>query len=293
MNGWSIVPALLVGALAAGCPQPQFEAPPVTESASPRIVTLAPHLAELMFAAGAGDHVVAVSAYSDYPDAVQALPVIGDAFAVDQERLAVTRPDVLLAWESGTPTTTVDELRKRGYRVEVLRTRGLDDVAVALRKIGDIAGRAASAEAAAARFQADVENLRRQFAGRDAVRVFYQISPQPLYTVSGDHFVGELIALCGGVNVFAELTQLAPSVSAEAVLARDPELLLAGRVAGDEQPFDVWDRWPGLAANRYRNRFTVPAELIGRATPRLAVAGAMLCQSFEEARRNRAATLAR
>ncbi|MDH3410224.1 MAG: cobalamin-binding protein, partial [Gammaproteobacteria bacterium] len=93
-----------------------------------------------MFAAGAGDTLVGVSAYSDYPDEAKQLPIIGDAFVVDQEQLAVLQPDLLLVWQSGTPEHVVDELRGAGYRVEVIRTRTLADVAAAIRRIGDLTG---------------------------------------------------------------------------------------------------------------------------------------------------------
>jgi len=255
------------------------------------VVTLAPHLAELVFAAGAGAELSGVSAYSDYPPAVRKLPVIGDAFVVDHEQLALLDPDLVLAWQSGTPARVVDELRELGYRVEVIRTRGIDDVPAALRRIGDLTGNAHDAERAAARFQAAMDALARRWAGATPVRVFYQVTARPLYTINGDHYASDLIGLCGGVNIFAELGGLAPLVTEEAVLARDPEVLLAPGPER-ERTFSHWRRWPALAANRYGNRFTVPADAIGRATPRLADAGAAVCAALQQGRRNRAAAAA-
>ncbi|MDZ7642790.1 MAG: helical backbone metal receptor [Woeseiaceae bacterium] len=221
-----------------------------------RVVTLAPHLAELAFAAGAGSSLVGVSAHTDYPEAARSLPVVGDAFMLDQERLALLRPDLLLAWQSGTPAHVVDALRGRGYRVVVIRTRGLPDVATALRRIGALTGQAAAAGRAAARYEQELLELRNQWRDAAPIRVFYQVSQRPLYTVNGEHYVSELIGLCGGRNVFADLGELAPLVAEEAVLGRDPEVLLAAAVPGSE-PFTVWERWPALSANRYGNRFLV------------------------------------
>ncbi len=254
-----------------------------------RIVTLAPHLAELVYAAGGGDSLVGVSAYSDYPPEVTGLPLIGDAFVVDQERLVLLRPDLLLVWKSGTPVHVVDELRRSGYTVEAIRTRGLDDVAAALIRIGELTGNAGHAQRAAMKFRHGMHSLREQFHGNEAIRVFYQVSTRPLFTVNGDHYISELIDVCGGRNVFAELNDLAPAVAVEAVIGRDPEVLMAGSDAGDDA-LEVWDRWPRIAANRYGNRFQMPSSEIGRATPRLLHAGKTLCAALQTAREQRAAT---
>lgn len=277
----------MVAAFAGGACEPA-DSPAAGNAGAPpqRIVTLAPSLAELVHAAGAGDRLVGVSAYSDYPPAVRALPVIGDAFAVDRERLALLDPDLLLAWESGTAAHRVEALRAAGHRVEVIRTRGLADVAEALRRIGALAGSEAQAQVAARDYEARLAELRQQYADADPIRVFYQVSRRPLYTVTGEHYIGELIALCGGVNVFAGLRGLAPTVSEEAVLERDPEVLLAAGEP-DSDALDDWQRWPRLAANRYGNRFHLPPSLTGRAGPRLPEAGRALCERLDRARRQR------
>jgi iron complex transport system substrate-binding protein len=256
------------------------------DGSSARIVTLAPNLAELVFAVGAGDQLVGVSAWSDYPRAVLKLPEVGDAFVVDQEQLAFLNPDLLLVWESGTPLHTVDELRKRGYRVESVRTRGLDDVAAALRRVGDLTGRQEQADAAAEEFTAGLQSLREQYVDQPPIDVFYQVSARPLYTVNREHYVSGLIDICGGRNIFDDLDDLAPAISAEAVIDRDPEVMLASTDAGDDA-FALWDRWPSLAAIKYGNQFLLPADEIGRATPRLLIAGNAMCLALSQARANR------
>ncbi len=258
------------------------------DQATPKIVTLAPHLAELVFSAGAGDQLIGVSAYSDFPEAVLALPQVGDAFLVDQERLALLAPDLILAWESGTPERTVAELRKQGFRVVVVRTRSLADVAVALEAIGRLAGTETIAATTAAQFTASIGRLREKHANGESIRVFYQISARPIYTVSGSHYISELIEICGGSNIFADLGELAPLVSEEAVLARNPELMLAGGGEVDAV-FEPWLRWDSMAAVRWRNLSIVEADLIGRATPRLAEAGSAVCAALDAGRQRRAA----
>ena len=253
-----------------------------------RIVSLSPHLAELVFAIGAGDMLVGVSAYTDYPDAAAKLPVVGDAFGLDQERLAVIQPDVLLAWDSGTPVHVIDDIRARGFRVEVITTTGIGDISTALKQLGELTGHAHEADAVIHEFEDSLQKLMVQYSDAKPISVFYQIAKRPLYTVNAEHYVSELIEVCGGTNVFADLGGLAPLIGVEAVLQRNPEVIMASTDAGPGA-FLEWQRWPDLAANRYANQFLMPADEIGRATPRLLVAAEAMCDALDQSRSNREA----
>jgi len=281
----TLVAALMVNALLAACENSASPtgSPAASNRNALRVVTLAPNLAELMFAANAGDQLVGVSAYTDFPPAAAKLPVIGDAFAIDQEQLLLLKPDMLLAWDEGTPRHMLDQLRNAGYRVEVIRTNGLADVADALERIGDLTGNPQQAKQAAQRYRQQIAALREHYDDTNTVRVFYQISSRPLFTVNGSHYISELLELCGGQNIFSDLSELAPMVDVEAVLSRNPEAMLAAKDA-TEEAFDDWNDWPGMAANRYGNRFFMPAAEIGRATPRLVVAGEAVCEALKKAR---------
>ncbi|MDJ0758800.1 MAG: cobalamin-binding protein [Woeseiaceae bacterium] len=246
-----------------------------------RIVTLAPHLAELVFAVGAGDSIVGVSAYSDFPAEVASIPIVSDAFTVDQEQLALVKPDLLLAWESGMPASTVGEIRALGYRVEVIRTRGLSDIAAALRRVGSLTGRDSAGEEAARVFTQALDTLRAANSDKRRLDVFYQISQQPLYTVNGEHYISEILDICGGNNVFADLDEFAPNVSAEAVIARQPDVILAAEGSTD---FDVWRRWETLPAAVSESFYALPADETGRPTPRVLVAADEACAALDDAR---------
>jgi iron complex transport system substrate-binding protein len=265
-------------------------APPDENVPARRVVTFAPHLAEIMFFIGAGGQLVGVSAWSDFPREVLDLPEVGDAFTVDQEQLALLQPDLVLVWESGMPAHTVDELRQRGYRVESITTRSLDDVARAILRVGELTGHDAAAAEAAAAFTDEFETLRAEHRDASPISVFFQVSARPLYTVNRHHFISEIIALCGGRNVFGDLDDFAPAVDVEAVVNRDPEVMLAGANSGDDA-FAPWSRWPHLAANRYANQFLLPDETIGRPSPRLTLAGQSVCLALEQGRRNRKSAL--
>jgi len=259
-----------------------------SDNASIRVVTLAPNLAELVFAAHAGDTLVGISAYTDFPPAALDLPIVSDAFMVDQEQLSLLKPDLLLAWKNGTPLHVVDQLREAGFRVEVIQTDSLDDVAVALEKIGELTGNLKSAADAAASYRQQIQQLTDRYSGSEPIDVFYQISSRPLYTVNSTHYISEILTLCGGRNIFDDLDDLAPMVDVEAVISRSPEVMLAA-LDSSQAAFDILDRWPELAANRYGNRFFIPADEIGRATPRLVAAGEAVCEALTKARHNRQA----
>lgn len=257
-----------------------------------RIVALAPHLAELVYAAGAGAQLVGVSAYTNYPAAASSLPVVGDAFRIDQEQLALLRPDLLLVWASGTPAHIVDALRQRGYRLELIRTHTLADIVTALQRIGALTGNLDTAASAAQRLEARLQQLADAWREAAPIRVFYQVSLRPLYTVNGQHYISELISLCGGQNVFADLNELAPMVSEEAVLERNPEVLLAADT-GEATAFAHWHHWQELAANRYQNHFVVPADVVARPTDRVHFAGEAICDRLQQGRARRSAGHAR
>ena len=253
-----------------------------------RLVTLSPHLAELVHAVGAGNMLIGVSAYSNFPASLTALPQIGDAFLIDQEQLLLLRPDMLLAWQSGTPAHTVRDLRNRGYRVETIQTRSLDDIASALKMIGELIGHENQAVSVAAQFARNLQKLRVMHAQDEPIRVFYQISQRPLYTANSKHYISEIIEICGGENIFADLGELAPMVSEEAVIVRDPEVMIAGGIDVEDVAFVEWQRWPAMAANAQGNHFYIPADLLARPTLRLVQAANMICNVLDTARENRA-----
>jgi iron complex transport system substrate-binding protein len=256
-------------------------------AAQPRIISLAPNLTELAYAAGAGATLVGTVEYSDYPDAARALPRVGDAWRVDPERVLALKPDLVLAWASGTPVDTITRLESLGLRVVSIPTYRLADVAAALRTIGKIAGTSAVAEASATAFDASVRQLRADHAGAPVVSVFIEIDDEPLFTVNGRHVISEIVELCGGRNVFAELPQLAPPVSLEAVLARDPQVILStdDTIA---DPLALWLRWTRIAAVRDGTIYSMSSDTLTRATPRLADGAREVCAALDDARAKRA-----
>jgi iron complex transport system substrate-binding protein len=249
----------------------------------PRILSLAPNLTEIAYAAGAGGLLVGTVDYSDYPAAAQRVPRVGDAWRVDTERVLALRPDVVLAWATGTPQATVSQLRRLGLNVVEVQTQRLADIPVALRRVGQLAGTGTIAGEAAREFDARVAGQRALYANRAPVTAFIQIDDDPLYTVNGRHVISEIVELCGGRNVFDDLPQLAPAISAEAVLAADPQLILTTDDTITD-PLAQWQRWPRLQAVAAGTVYALPSDLVTRASPRLAEGVAVTCAAIERAR---------
>jgi iron complex transport system substrate-binding protein len=248
-----------------------------------RIVSLAPNLTEIAYAAGAGPALVGTVAWSDYPPAARDLPQVGDGWRIDLERVLALRPDVVLAWSPGTPRATIERLRTLHLEVIEVPTYRLADVPAALRLVGDLAGTRSTAEPVAQRFEAEVQRLRQQHAGGKVLRVMVQIDDRPLFTVNGRHVISEIVELCGGRNVFAELPQIAPQVDTEAVLARDPEVIL-GADGGVDALRAQWQRWPRLTAARKGTIYALPADIVARASPRLPQGVQAVCTALDDAR---------
>lgn len=254
-----------------------------------RIVSLAPSVTELVYAAGAGSRLVAVSAYSDWPGAAARLPQVGDAFRIDLERIVSLKPDLVIGWASGTSPGERAALRRLGFPLVLLAPRKLEDIARALRLIGKLAGTGPAADRAARAFLHQRDRLRAAYAGRRPVRVFYELSEAPLYTVGGAQIISQVIRLCGGRNIFSGLGKLAPVVTRAAVLARKPQAILVSRYPGAGEALRAWERWQWLPAVRHRNLFLVPGGILGRATPRLLTGALAVCRDLEHARRKLAA----
>lgn len=249
-----------------------------------RIVTLAPHLAEIVFAAGAGDRLVGVARHSDYPPRAVRIPQIGDASRVDLERILGLKPDLVLAWKSGNPAGDVGRLEQLGLRVFVTEPRRLNDIPRLLRAVGALAGSEAVAQPAAQAFEAHLADLRARHAGGAPVRVFYEIWHRPLLTINGEHMISDVIALCGGTNVFATVPVLTPAVTLEAVLHARPQAILGGSSSATPQQFAT--QWRNHAIEELRNipAFFVAPDDIQRATPRILNGVRAICRHLEQVR---------
>ncbi|HET6492806.1 MAG TPA: cobalamin-binding protein [Burkholderiales bacterium] len=249
-----------------------------------RIVTLAPHLAEIAFAAGAGEKLVGAVRFSDFPAAAQRLLRVGDAASIDVEGILLLQPDLVLAWKSGNRVGDVARLERLGLRVYVTEPLRLSDVPRLIRAVGALGGTTQSAQSAARAFERRIAALRAQFARRRPLRVFYEIWHRPLLTVNGGHMISDVIALCGGVNVFSDAPLLTPSVSLESVLAARPDAIVGGGSGVTAQEFMAQWRAHGIGALRDMPLIYITPDEIQRATPRIADGARAICDGLEQVR---------
>ncbi|MDN5865070.1 MAG: cobalamin-binding protein [Gammaproteobacteria bacterium] len=250
-----------------------------------RIVSLAPNVTEIIYFAGAGQKLVAVSAYSDWPLAARELPRVGDAFRVDLERVVALAPDLVIVDASSTPSVVRDALRRLGIPLLLLSPHKLDDVAEAVKLVGKAAGTQAVAHRVAEAFSRVRKRLMQAHENSEPVSVLYEISGKPLYTIGGSQIISRVIRLCGGRNIFAGLGKLAPIVSRAAVLARNPQVILTGSGPRAQLRLNAWKRWPWLAAVKADNLFILPNAVLGRASPRILLGAVAVCRNLEKARR--------
>lgn len=250
-----------------------------------RIVSLAPHLTELLFAAGAGAQVVGVDAWSDHPAAARSIARIGDSAQLDLERIVALKPDLIVVWHHGNSVRQLQRLATLGIPTYASEARKLADISSTLVRLGRLAGTDAAASVRAVRLDAEVAALRTRYAGRRAVRVFYQIWHRPLLTINGQHLINEALALCGATNVFAGLAPLTPQVSEEAVVQADPEAIVTGKVEPNgPDPLDTWRRLAGLRATRLGNLLVVDPDTLHRQSDRIVQGATELCVKLDAAR---------
>jgi iron complex transport system substrate-binding protein len=248
-----------------------------------RIISLAPHATELLFAAGAGDRVVGVSDYSNYPPQAKQIVSVGGATTLDFERIVMLKPDLVVAWGSGTPAGQIARLRALGLPVFESEPRDFEAVATSLERLSVLAATEATGKTAARQFRLALQGLREKYSNRKQLSVFFQVWQAPLITLNDAHMVSAALKVCGARNIFGALPQVAPTVSIEAVLQADPDAIVSN---GNEQDdaLKTWRRFPKLKAVSHRNLLLIPGDTLTRAGPRIVDATRVLCEALEKAR---------
>ncbi|WP_136418925.1 cobalamin-binding protein [Herbaspirillum sp. ST 5-3] len=253
-----------------------------------RVVSLAPHVTELLFAAGGADRVVGTVNYSDYPPAARNIPRVGDNRNVDIERLLALKPDLLVVWRHNASQRQMEQLRKLGIPLYYSESHTLDDIPEAVSRLGQLLGTELQAKQNASDLRRQIDSLVARYRHRPAVRVFYQVWDKPLYTLNEQHIVSDAIRICGGENVFGRLSNTAPSITPEAVLQENPEVIVSGDRKGQAvSGVDMWKRYPSLLAVSRGNLFAISDDLMNRSGPRIIEGATELCERLEEARKRR------
>ena len=250
-----------------------------------RILSLAPHATELLYAAGAGDAIVGTVEYSDFPEAAKKIPRVGGHSALDLERIVALKPDLIVIWLHGNAQKQLDRLLELGIPAYYNEPAKLDHIPRSIETLGTLTGNGTQARAAAATFRAKVEALRARYANRAPVSLFYQVWNKPLTTLNGQHLVADVISLCGGKSLFADLKPKAPAVAMEAVIEADPEAIVSTSIQKDG--LDLWTKWTRMRTVKNGHLFALDGNLINRHGPRITEGAEKLCEILEPVRQHR------
>lgn len=248
-----------------------------------RIVALAPHAVELLYAIGAGDELVAATEHADYPEQAKQLPRIGGYAGIQLDKLLALKPDLVVAWQDGNRNQDIERMQQLGLRVYLSHPQTLAQVADELERLGELTHHQAQATAAAQQYRQQLTSLRRDNAAKRPVKVFYQLWSNPLMTVAGDSWVQQILAVCQADNVFSDAASDYPQVSLENVLLRQPEVILNTDETGNPQSID-WQQWPEIPAVKQQHIITLNADLLQRPTPRAIDGIAQLCSALDSVR---------
>jgi len=249
-----------------------------------RIISLAPHATELLFAAGATDQIVGTVSYSDYPEAAKKVPLIGSYNQIDIERIMFKKPDLIVAWSGGNSIEQIKKLKSLGLNVFISEPKVFEDVAKNIRSMGKLMATEKIADRVASNFLVELEQLKKDYPAAKPVRVFYQVWNEPLMTISDGHLISQVIAFCSGENIFGDLDIIAPRVSVEAVIEKNPDVIVAGMTKDRALWLKQWNKWTIIKAVKNQHVYAIDASLVIRQTPRILQGTRKMCEYLSRVR---------
>ena len=254
-----------------------------------RIITVAPHLSEVVESAGGANRLISVSAYSNFPDSVKQLPITSDARSIDLEKMKQLRPDLIIYWRGGTPETQIESIKKTFTSISVVSVepKKLTDIANDIESIGKLLGTETIAKKSADTLRSQINDLKKQYQNKHSrkVRVFYQVWAQPLMTLNQDHLIADIISICGGEQLFAKEKLLVPTVSREAVVKANPEIIFTA--VDTKQMKTDWSMWssiPQLAATQKKAFVDIDGDMISRPSSRIMQGAQKICSEIDKIR---------
>ncbi len=248
-----------------------------------RIVALSPHAVEMLYAIGAGDRIIATTDHADYPEAAKQIPRIGGYHGIQMEKLLALNPDLVVVWGSGNRPEDMDRMRQLGLKLYNSDPKTLEAVADELEELGELTGQTQQATEQAKQLRGELTKQRQAHANAAPVKVFYQLWSQPLMTVAEGSWIQQILAVCGGTNVFANAASAYPQVSLENVLLTSPQVILQSQDKGNILGVD-WQQWPDIPAVKQHQIYQLNADLLHRAGPRVTQGVKATCDVLDKAR---------
>ncbi|BCN93193.1 cobalamin-binding protein [Thiomicrorhabdus immobilis] len=256
------------------------------QNAPQRVISLAPHITEMLFSAGAGDKVVGVVSYSDYPAAALKIENVGSYHALNIEKIIQLNPDLIIAWRSGNRIKDIEKLEQLGFKVIYSEPYKLADIPKEIRFFGEQLQSQTIADSVAKRLEIQLERLALTYQSKPKVSAFYQIWNAPIMTINGSQFISQALNICGATNVFEDLPILAAEVNIESVIAKDPDTILLGGLKAVQQAWlKDWQKWSNLKAVKNKHIYLLNADTFQRSTERLIESIEGLCQTIDKVRK--------
>ncbi|MES2048980.1 MAG: cobalamin-binding protein [Pseudomonadota bacterium] len=253
-----------------------------------RIISLSPHVTELIFAAGAGGQIIGTVNYSDYPEAAKAIPRIGDNRQLDIERIIAMKPDLLVVWMHGAYERALEPLRKSGIPYFFSEPHKLEQIPETLQKLGTLFGTEKQAQLSANAFREQLTQLSTRYQNKSQVRTFYQVWGKPIFTLNDKNIVSDVLRICGGKNIFGHLSAAAPTLSTEAVIQENPELILTGDSENQAgSGVEQWKPFTSMLAVKNHNLVAVDGDQLNRSGPRIINGAKVVCEAMDAARKHR------
>ena len=250
-----------------------------------RIISLAPHLTEILFGIGVGARIVGVTEFSNYPDEAKNIRQIGRYDSLDLEAIVSLKPDLVFAWATGGTYAYLEKITEMGIPVYISEPRKITDIATTIDQLGVLTGAEPEARLLSKHFLSDLKSLIRKNKGKKKLKVFYQVWNDPLVTVNGEHMISAVLEVCGGDNVFGGLQVLAPHISLESVLLKNPDVIIASGQNGERPEWlKDWQRWSDLNAVKNNDIYHIHPDLMHRSTPRLLQGVEKVCKFLDKAR---------
>jgi len=250
-----------------------------------RVISLAPALTEIIYHVGGGNRLVGTVEHSDYPAAARKIQRIGAHDRFDFEAILALQPDLIFAWASGNPADQLSRLEKLGLLVYRAEPGTLESLAATIQQIGKVIGRAQEGLARSQELLIEANGITQEFGHRQNLTVFYQVWHDPIITLNGKHIVSQMLRSCGATNLFSDLPDIAPVVSLESVIKRNPEVIVVGGTPdGAPKWLKNWEAWSHITAVAHGHLFSVNADLLHRHSPRIILGLRKLCEILDQAR---------
>ncbi|WP_234418427.1 cobalamin-binding protein [Dongshaea marina] len=255
----------------------------MAQAAPERIISLTPHITELLYDVGAGKQLIAVDSASDYPPQVKSLPKVANYQSINVEKILALNPDLIVAWKPAQQRL-LEPLKAFHIPIIYSDPTTLDSLGSELKKLGKQTGHPRQGELAANRYQQQLSALRASYQHRTAVQALYLMEGVPLTTVAADSWISQELKLCGADNIFKDAITPYPQISEEQVLQRNPKMIIVG--SHSSKSLALWKQWPEIAAVKAGQLYRVDPDLLSRLTPRSLKGIEALCLDIQKARRH-------